>query len=369
MLFIKKIDWYILKKFITTFLFTLLLLTVITVVIDISEKSDDFVKSGLGAFDIMTKYYFGFIPRMLALLFPLFIFISVIFFTSKMAGRSEVIAILASGTSFNRFLRPYVYGGIFFAIILWFGQRYLVPKANIIYSEFQTKYVDVNSSYVQQQKARILQSRYRRIDSTTYGGILSYDTTAKQSYTFFLHKIKNNEIVYNLRAEGIRWDTAGKKNKWALTNVMEHTFDSLNETVKLTPLIDTLFNFKPDDLSADEYTKDKMSTPALNKFIVGEKQRGNETNELEVESYRRDATPFAVLLLALMGAIVGSRKVRGGSGAHLAIGFVTAALFILLDRFSTIFSTKGDFPPLLAAWTPNIVFILVTIYLYKRAPK
>lgn len=347
----------------------MLLFTVIAVVIDISEKSDDFVKSGLGAWDIFTKYYFGFMPRMISLLFPLFVFIAAIFFTSKMAGRSEVIAILASGTSFNRFLRPYLVGGILFAVTLWFGQRYLVPKANVLFSNFQTTYVDKNSSYNQTKNARTTFNRYLKNDNNTFAGILSYDTTSKMSYTFFMHRIKNNNVAYNLRAENIKWDTAKGKNRWLLTNVIEHTFNGINETVTLTPTKEMTFNFKPDDLKSDEYAKDKMITPELDKFIVLEKIRNNKTNDLEVERYRRDATPFAVLLLGLMGAIVGSRKVRGGSGAHLAIGFVSAAMFILLDRFSTIFSTNGDFPPLLAAWTPNIVFIFVAMYMYKKAPK
>ena len=366
----KKLDWYILKKFVTTFLFSMLLFTVIAVVIDISEKSDDFVKSGLGAWDIFTKYYLGFMPRMISLLFPLFIFIAAIFFTSKMAGKSEVIAILASGTSFNRFLRPYIAGGLFFAAILWFGQRYLVPKANVLFSDFQTNYVDKNSSYNKsKESSRTTFNRYLKIDNNTYGGLLAYDTVSKQSYTFFMHRIKDNKVVYNLRAEGIKWDTVQHKNKWVLTNVIEHTYNGINETVTLTSTKDMSFNFKPDDLKNDEYAKDKMITPELDKFIVLENARGNITNDLKVERYRRDATPVSVLLLGLMGAIVGSRKVRGGSGAHLAIGFVSAALFILLDRFSTIFSTKGDFPPMLAAWVPNIVFLFVAFYMYKKAPK
>ncbi len=178
----KKIDWYILKKFLTTFFFAIFLFTVIAVVVDVSEKTDDFVKSQLGFVRIITQYYYGFIPHIIALLFPLFVFIAVIFFTSKMAGKSEIIAILASGTSYARWLRPYWVGGTLLAILLWFSNQYVVPKANQIRGTFEAKYIDGNSSY----NALLLKNNniYRRIDSFTYAGIYGYDTLVKRVVLF-----------------------------------------------------------------------------------------------------------------------------------------------------------------------------------------
>ena len=170
----KKIDWYILRKYITTFVFAILLLTFITMVIDTSEKADDFVQSGLSAWQILTQYFAGFIPRMITLLFPLFVFISVIFFTSKMAGRSEIIAILASGTSFNRFLRPYWVGSILFATVLWLSFRYVTPKANQIFNAFQTRYID-EPNFSGDYKASTI---YFRNDSTHFGQVSFFDTAA-----------------------------------------------------------------------------------------------------------------------------------------------------------------------------------------------
>jgi lipopolysaccharide export system permease protein len=367
----KKIDWYILKTFMVSFFFVLLLFTVIGIVIDVSEKTDDFVKSGLNTSQIITQYYFGFVPRIGAMLFPLWVFIAAIFFTSKMAGRSEVIAILASGTSYNRFLRPYFIGGLLLAIALWFMQRTVIPRANEIFSAFQINYIDKNSSYKDTKESNLEYSlRYRRVDPSTYAGIRGYDTISKSGGPFFLHRIKDNKLVYNLRAEQYRWDTTKKLNKWVLTNVTERTLIGNEEKISFIPEKQMDLNFRPADLNLDEYAKDKLPTPELRRLIKMEELRGTEgINGMKVELYKRDATPFSVLVLALIGGIVASRKVRGGSGMHMAIGLTAAATFVLLDRFSTIFSTNGNFHPLLAAWTPNLIFVFVAYYFYKKAPK
>lgn len=362
----KKLDWYILKKFLSTFFFSIFLFAVIAIVIDVSEKADEFVRSGLSTSQIITDYYYGFIPHIIALLLPLFVFIAVIFFTSKMAGKSENIAILASGVSYNRWLRPYWIGGALLGLILWFANQYVVPRANQIRGTFEANYIDKNSSY----NALMAPSSniYIRIDSFTYAGIYSYDTLYKRGGPFFAYTIRNNKVVHNTRADQISWDTATRK--WRLENLVERKIEPQGEDVNYLVEQKQNFNFTPFDLSRDKYTKDKLTTPELNRYIQLEELRGSEgLNTLKVERYRRDATSVTVLLLTLIGAIVAGRKVRGGSGVHLAVGFVTAALFILTDRFSTIFSTKGDLPPLLAAWIPNIIFIGVIVVLYRKAPK
>jgi lipopolysaccharide export system permease protein len=364
----KKLDWYILKKFLSTFFFSIFLFTIIAVVIDISEKTDDFVKSKLGFFKITTDYYFGFIPHIVALLFPLFVFIAVIFFTSKMAGRSEIVAILASGTNYNRWLRPYFIGGMFLAIILWFANQYVIPKANVIRTSFEAKYIDANSSYEAITSGRRGRDLYFKIDSFTYAGIMGYDTATKQGGPFFMNKIKGNQVIENTRAESFRWDTA--KRKWLIEYVISRKLVGLKENLLQENQRFMNFNFQPFDLKRDNYAKSKLTTPELNRYIQLEQMRGSETiNELKVERYRRDASAVTVLMLTLIGAFVAGRKVRGGSGVHLALGFATAALYIITDKFSTIFSTKGALPPLVAAWIPNLVFCFVAYYLYKKAPK
>jgi lipopolysaccharide export system permease protein len=183
-----------------------------------------------------------------------------------------------------------------------------------------------------------------------------------------MYRLDSNRITYNMRAEGIVWDTAIRK--WRLESLLSRQFNQLGEKVTLQDFDNRTYNFTPQDLGRDKYTKERLTTPELNRYIELETLRGSEgLNDLKVERYRRDATSVTVILLTLIGAIVAGRKVRGGSGLHLAIGFMLAALFIITDRFSTIFSTKGSLPPLLAAWIPNAIFIGVVILLYRKAPK
>jgi lipopolysaccharide export system permease protein len=362
----KKLDWYILKKFMTTFFFAIFLFAIIAVVVDISEKTDDFVRSGLPIRRIITDYYFGFIPHIIALLFPLFVFIAVIFFTSKMAGRSEIIAILASGTTYMRWLRPYMIGGGLLAVILWFANQWVVPRANQIRGSFEARYIDGNNSY----NALIAKNNnlYLRVDSFTYAGIYGYDTLTKRGGPVFFYRIEGNKVVQNYRADLMVWDTATRQ--WKLDGYFERKLLPLKEPLRMETSLPMQFNFKPYDLSHDKYTKDKLTSPELARFISLEELRGSEgLNDLKVELYRRTATCVTVFLLTLIGAIVAGRKVRGGSGVHLAVGFSIAAVFIITDRFSTIFSTKGDLPPLMAAWIPNFLFVFVVIYLYRKAPK
>ena len=362
----KKLDWYILKKFLAVFFFAIFLFAVIAVVVDVSEKTDDFVKSGLTAGEVITHYYYGFVPHIIALLFPLFVFIAVIFFTSKMAGQTEIVAILASGTSYNRWLRPYWIGGIFLGLVLWVSNQWFIPKAEKIRGSFEATYIDSRSTY-----NALLQSStdiYFRIDSSTYAGIYNYDTSNNRGGTFFAYKVLNGKVISNIRADVILYDTATKD--WVLTDAFERKVLNDREDIKYTQSLHKSFPFKPVDLEKDRYTKDKLTTPQLIRQIKVEEMRGSEgLNELKIERYRRDATPITVLLLTLIGGIIAGRKIRGGSGAHLAMGFTIAALFIITDRFSTIFSTKGNLPPLVAAWIPNVIFMGVVYYLYKKAPK
>ena len=363
----KKIDKYILVKYLSTFFFCLLLLTVIVVVVDISEKTDDFVKSNLSATQIITDYYLGFIPRIDAMLFPLFVFIAVIFFTSKMAGRSEIIAILSSGVSFRRFLLPYFAGGLFLSAMLWAGYKYVVPNANRKWGDFEKKYIDGTPAPGTSNGIR-KENLYFRIDSNTYASIKSYDTVSKSGNNFSIQRFVNNRMVYNLRALNFNWDTAGKR--WVLNNVLERQINEITETNKSSVRKYENYNFKPLNLREDDYLKDQMTTPDLDAFIKLEKMRGSEMlSTLLVERYNRDAIPASVLILTIIGAVLASRKVRGGSGAHLALGVVISVLYILFSRFSIVFATKGDFTPWLASWTPNILFGVLAFYLYKKAPK
>ncbi len=362
----KIIDRYIIKNFLITFVFTILTLTVISVVIDTSEKADDFVKSGLSTSEIINKYYIGFVPFIISMIFPLMVFIAVIYFTSKLAGRSEIVAILANGVRYRRFLRPYFMGGCLLGLLLWYSNMFVFPKGNAIKNEFQLRYIDGNSSYYAGQLSNA--TFYLKSDPTTYLAIRYYDTTNKISSGFFLQKIRGNKVYYNLRGESIKWDTAHKN--WKVENAIERQIDGLHETVKKVPVMNLSLNITPADLRRDEYLKDKLTSPELRKFISMEELRGTEgLNTYKVEYYRRIATPFSVVILTLLGAVVASRKTRGGSGLHLAFGIVAAATFVIMDRFSIVFSSKGNLHPMIAAWIPNLIFAALTFFVYRKAPK
>jgi len=362
----KILDWYILKKYFVTFLFFLLALTAIAVIIDISEKTDTFAKTKLSSYTIFTDYYLVFIPRIDALLFPLFVFLSVIFFTSIMANRSEIIVILANGISFPRFLRPFFIGGLILSALLWWCNQSLLPKANAQWANFSAKYIDETYAGVRSQS--FINNFYFRLDSFSYAGIRYYDTINRTGNAFFVQRFLNNQLTYNLRAENIAWDTV--TNKWRLTNVIERNISGINEQLKQHAVLQMKYNFKPMDLQRDEYMKDKLPTKALADYIRLEKIRGSENvNTLRLEKNNRDAGPVSVLILSMIGAIVASKKIRGGSGFHLAVGIIISVLYILVGRFSSVFAIKSNFNPVLAAWIPNIVFALLAYYLYRKAPK
>jgi lipopolysaccharide export system permease protein len=360
----KILDWYIIKKFFATFFFCLVALTFIVVIVDLSEKTDDFAKTGLSYKEIITQYYFGFLPHIEAMLFPLFIFIAVIFFTSSMANKSEIIAVLSTGIGFGRFLRPYLVGGALFTAFLWWANQYVLPPANEKWANFNAKYIDFNyGGYV---NTSTLSNKYFKLDSFSYAGIRYYDTTSKTGSNFFIQRFNNTKLVYNLRALSIKWDTGTQK--WRLNNVVIRKINGLHQSVEDTSTMQMNFNFKPRDLQRDEYMKDKMTTPELNHFIKLEKLRGSgDVNELRLEKNNRNAVPVSVFILTIIGACIASKKIRGGSGFHLAIGFLICVVYILVGRFASVFALKGNFNPVIAAWLPNLVFGGLAWYLYRRA--
>lgn len=357
-----KIDWYILRKFILTFIYSLSILLIISVVIDITEKIDDFMNSGLSFYRIVVDYYFGFIPYIAALLFPLFIFISVIFFTSKMAYRTEIVAILCSGVSFRRFLRPYWVGAFLFGTILWAGNRWTVPSANRQRNQFESVYVDRHKT---QQN---IYDKTMRIDSFTYVTFGSYDPEYKNGGNFVMEDIRGQNMQFKLKADRVSWDSV--KGQWKLDYVTMRKIDGLKERWWNKPDTSIKIPLNPIEMKEIKNKEQSMTTPELDKLIKREELKGAEgLNILRVEKYRRTSSAFSVVILTLIGGIIASRKVRGGSGLHLAIGIVISASYIIFMQFSTVFSIKADLNPLLAVWIPNFMFAGLALYLYMKAPK
>ncbi len=358
----KKLDWYILKKFLGTFFFAILIFAVLSVVIDITEKIDNFIKHNLSAGYIATHYYIGFIPHILALLFPLFIFIAVIFFTSKLAYRSEIIAILSTGVSFRRFLRAYWVGGILLALLLGVANQGLIPKANRVRVKFENTYVK------DQKQSFVLQNLHMRIDSLRYITMRNYYGADKYGNGFVLEKIQGEQLLSRLEARTVTWDST--KKGWETRRAIVRKLTPDKVLIKNVPDTVLNLNLTPKDLRTSTDLVEAMTTKELNDYIHHQKIRSTGgLNYLFVEKYRRTASAFSVIILTLIGAVIASRKVRGGSGLHLALGIVISAAYIVFMQFSTTFSIKGTLDPLIAVWIPNIAFGALAVYLYLNAQK
>ena len=357
----KKLDWYILKKFLGTFFFAILVFAAIITVIDLSEKMDELVKRKASVMTVI-KYYRDFLPNMIALLYPLFIFIATIFFTAKLANQTEVIAILASGVSFPRFLRPYIIGGILLCGFSYIANHFIIPVTNKGYITFKEKYVD---NILSQSNRNV----HLRLSDKLYVYVQNYDFANNSGYRFTAETIEKGLLKEKLMADRVSYDSI--KKVWNLYNVSIRTNDSLTEKLTFFPeLSKTYRSFTPKDLAIDNQIMTTMTTPVLNDVIAREKLRGRENlNEYYVERYIRTSQPFAAFILVIIGACISSRKIRGGSGIHLAFGVVLCAVYIMLLQFTKTFSTKAGLNPLLAVWIPNIIFSFIALYFYRRQVK
>lgn len=357
---IKKLDWYIIKKFLGTFVYALLIMAVIASVIDYSEKAKDFVqhKAPLSA---QITYYQNFIPHILALLFALFIFIATIFFTSKMAYKSEIIAILATGASFNRFLRPYFIGAAFICTIFLAVNHWIVPNAN-------KKRIDFENKYVHDAVAYSDHNVHLRLSPTQYVYVQNYDYAANSGYRFSAETVNGTLLLEKITADRISYDSV--KKEWTLYTVVIRKNNGLKEDLQILPELKKKYPFIPKDLYDDVDVKETLTTPELDRFIAQEKLRGRESlNIYYIEKYRRTAQPAAGFILCIIGVCISCRRVRGGSGLHLAIGILVSAVYMLLLQLSTTFSTKADLSPMIAVWIPNFIFGIVAFVLYRRQIK
>jgi lipopolysaccharide export system permease protein len=354
---VKILDKYILKKFVGTFIFCLIVLSIIAIVIDVTEKVDSFIDKKI-PFKEIARYYLVFIPHITALLFPLFVFVAVIFFTSRLASKSEVIAMLNGGMSYNRFLRPYIIGGIGFSLFILYANHTFIPKANKERLKFENKYINFNS-------IKSGTDMHYRISPTEFIYIKSFNIPTKTGSIFSYEKIINGALVEKIWANEITYDSI--KLHWKLKDVRKRTMNGIQEKfVQLDTLVQKI-NFKPADLIEEYEMKQAMTTTQLQAFIDRERRKGNPSlNTYEVEKHRRSAAPASVLILTIIGAVMSSKKVRGGSGIHLAIGLLIGAAYIVFMQFSTTFSIKGSLHPMLAVWIPNFIFAALALIIYKK---
>ncbi|GIV33046.1 MAG: membrane protein [Chitinophagales bacterium] len=358
---LKKIDYYLIRKFLVTFFFAIILFSFIATVIDLTEKIDDFIEKSVPLGEIVTGYYLNFLPYIDTLLTPLFVFISVIFFTSRMAYRSEIIAMLASGISFYRMLVPYLIAAGFVAALLFLANHYWVPLANK--GRYAFEYTYLSGSHHNAER-----NFHAQIETNHYIYMENYQPKNMAGYKFSYEIIRDGKLEYKLRADKIEWDA--QRQRWIIKNYYARRIGDNGEQITTGTLLDTVFNFHPEDITQKVNVKEEMPTPQLKQYIQTLRLRGASGIEFYlVELYRRTADAFMIFILTLIGVALSSRKVRGGSGLHLAAGVALSASFIVLTRFSTTFATNGNLSPFLSIWIPNLLYGLLAVYLIRAAPK
>ena len=359
--YLKVIDRYIIGKYLGTFIFTLAIFSVVMVVFDISEHLDNFLKKNSSLHDIAFQYYAGFIPFYLNYLSPLINFLAVILFTAKMANQTEVVPILTSKASFGRFLRPYFIAASLIFIVSFFANIHLIPYTNRLKVDFENSHfndADPSKNEVHMQ-----------LDRHTYVYVKSYDTNSKTGYEFILEKFNGDIMIQKLVANSITYDSV--KKVWSIKTYTDRHINGLKETMLWKGVTkDTTLDMRPADFEVHDNQYSAMSMSVLNKNIDKAKLRGTgELTDMLYEKYHRFVFPLSTYVLTLIGVALSSHKVRGGVGLPLGIGILLCFTYIILERFSLVFSIKGNAPPLISVFVPNVLFGLFGYFLLVKAPK
>jgi lipopolysaccharide export system permease protein len=357
----KRIDTYIIKKFLGTFFYAIGLIIIIVIIFDISEKIDDFIEKDAPLSDILFKYYLNFVPYFANLFSPLFTFIAVIFFTSKLASNTEIVAILSSGISFRRLLRPYIISAIFLALFSFVLSNFIIPPANKKRLEFEMMYI---RNAVRSKDMNM----HMQISPGTYVYTEIFNNESNTAYHFSLEKINENGLYYKLSSDFAKWDSV--KGSWKIENYFIRTIEDRKERIKNGKQIDTVINLKPSDFIENLHNIETMNWSQLNNYISDERLKGSDNlSYYLVEKHKRIAFPFATVVLTLIGVSLSSKKIRGGIGLNLGFGITLSFIFILFMQITTTFATNGNLPAVIAVWIPNIVFGALGVYLLRIAPK
>lgn len=359
---INILDLYITKKFLGTFIFALVLILGIAVIFDFAEKIDDFMEREAPRNAIIFDYYLNFIPYFATLFSPLFTFITVIFFTSKMAYNTELIAILSSGVSFRRLMVPYFLSSLIIALFTFTLTNFIIPHSNVKRMEFEDKYYKPRANYSERDI-------HRQVYPNVYAYMESYNSSSMVGRNFSIERFsQDGQLESRLVAYYVKWDTA--INKWAANQYYIRDIIDGREEIRVGRRIDTTLTITPEDFSRKPTFVETMNYGELNRQIELMKLQGTDEIKLLLnERHRRFSNPFSVFILTLIGVSVSSRKVRGGIGMQIGMGLALSFTYIFLMQFATQFSLKGNLEPMLAMWLPNILYMLIAVVLYIRAPK
>ncbi|MCB9033249.1 MAG: LptF/LptG family permease [Chitinophagales bacterium] len=358
----KVLDKYIIKQFLVTFFFAIFLLTLIAVVIDITEKIDNLISNQAPFKAVIFDYYFNFIPWIGLLLAPLFVFISVIYFTSRLTANTEVICILNGGISFYRLLLPYLFTACALALFFGYYNHNILPKQNAARIQFEETYSTKKDDKTYRQNYHFQLSN----DTFFYAQFYTENTNNASNIT--LEVIDSNTVKYRLEAQNCQYDSIS--NKWKIKHYKIRKYDSPKDS--LTTGVDTTMYLpiQAEDFILEVYDTETMTTDKLSEFIDDQVKKGAEdVSFFELEKYRRTAIPFSVIILTVIGVAMTTHKVRNGMGIYLVLGLLISGAYIIIQQFSSVFATKGNLDPLIGAWIPNIIFSIVAIILLIRAPK
>lgn len=359
---IQTIDLYIIRKFLGTYFGAIFLIILIAVVFDFSEKIDDFLENSAPLRSILFDYYLNFIPYFAVLFAPLFTFIAVIFFTSRMAYNTEVIAILSSGVSFNRLLYPYFLSATFIMIFNLLMGNYIIPEANHQRFTFEEQY------YHKVPKGFADRNVHIQIEPGVFVYLETFNTWNNFGRKFSMEKYEKGELVSKLISQEIRWDST--KSSWNIKNYYIRDYINGKQEVREGTSLDTVINLSPDEFKRRDNVVEAMTLKELNDFISNQQMQGStKINQLLVERNRRFSFPFSTYILTLIGVSVSSRKVRGGIGMHIGVGLLVSFSYILFLQFSSQYAINGSLSPFVATWLPNVIFAFIALYLYKLAPK
>ena len=360
---VKKLDWYIIRKFIGTYIYSILLIISISIVFDVNENLAKFAQYHAPLKAIVFDYYANFVPYFANLFSPLFVFIAVIFFTSKLAGNSEIIAMLASGISFKRLLRPYMLSCVLISALSFYLSAFVIPHGNVIRQNFETMYKN-------KKKNTAADNVMLHVDKGVVAYIQHYDNEHKHGYGFSLDKFHNKNLVSHTTAMDIQYDTiSDNKYHWTLIGWKTRRLQGLREQITQGAKKDTVLMMEPTDLVYSKGQQETFTLPQLEEYISKQQVRGSaNVVQYQVEYHKRIAASFASFILTIIGVSLSSKKRKGGMGLYLGIGLALSFLYIMLQTVSSTFAIQANFPPMLAAWVPNIIFAVVAWFCYRHAP-
>ena len=360
--YVRRMDRYIIGKFLGTYFFAIALIISIAVVFDINEHIDKFITNEAPISAIIFDYYLNFIPDFSNLFSPLFVFIAVIFFTSKMAENSEIIAMMSTGMSFRRMLRPYMISAAIIAALTYGLGAYVIPKGNVSRVAFENK-------YKRKKKPEYVRNVQLEVDNGVIAYMERYEGYNKTAYRFSLDKFVDKKLVSHLTARSATYDTTSV-HKWTLKNYTIRELNGMRETITKGERLDTIIAMEPQDFLITKGQQQTMTSAELDEYIAKQKKRGfANIKEFQIEYHQRIAMSFAAFILTVIGVSLSARKVKGGIGLYLGIGLALSFSYILFQTISSTFAVNGNTPPFIAVWIPNILYTFIAIYLYRKAPK